>query len=99
MHRETPAECQVASASGSSELPSLVPAAYAPAIAGAAQRWSVSGALLAAQLYAHTCLPLDSSAVREGRSVLAGVVVPPPEGFRVVRRRQGRGARTGGEAP
>jgi hypothetical protein len=32
-------------------LPDFVPARYAPAIARAAQRWSVSGALLAAQLY------------------------------------------------
>ena len=32
-------------------LPGFVPARYAPAIARAAQRWSVSGALLAAQLY------------------------------------------------
>jgi Transglycosylase SLT domain/D-alanyl-D-alanine carboxypeptidase/Putative Flp pilus-assembly TadE/G-like len=32
-------------------LPNFVPAQYAPAIARAAQRWSVSGALLAAQLY------------------------------------------------
>jgi soluble lytic murein transglycosylase-like protein len=31
--------------------PSFVPARFAPAIARAAQRWSVSGALLAAQLY------------------------------------------------
>ncbi len=35
----------------SGTLPAFVPAAYAPAIARAAQRWSVSGALLAAQLY------------------------------------------------
>jgi transglycosylase-like protein with SLT domain/D-alanyl-D-alanine carboxypeptidase-like protein/putative Flp pilus-assembly TadE/G-like protein len=32
-------------------LPAFVPARFAPAIAHAAQRWSVSGALLAAQLY------------------------------------------------
>ncbi|MGZ6709196.1 MAG: transglycosylase SLT domain-containing protein [Solirubrobacteraceae bacterium] len=32
-------------------LPAFVPAAYAPAIGRAAQRWSVSAALLAAQLY------------------------------------------------
>jgi soluble lytic murein transglycosylase-like protein len=43
-----------ASASGSTGLPSFVPAAYAPAIARAAQRWNVSGALLAAQLYAES---------------------------------------------
>ena len=42
------------SANGSSGLPSFVPAAYAPAIARAAQRWNVSGALLAAQLYAES---------------------------------------------
>src|SRR5439155_22624919 len=35
----------------SGALPSFVPARLAPAIARAAQRWSVSGALLAAQLY------------------------------------------------
>ena len=33
-------------------LPSFVPARFAPAFARAAQRWSVSAALLAAQLYA-----------------------------------------------
>jgi soluble lytic murein transglycosylase-like protein len=42
------------SANGSTGLPSFVPAAYAPAIARAAQRWNVSGALLAAQLYAES---------------------------------------------
>jgi hypothetical protein len=35
----------------SGTLPSFVPARFAAAIARAAQRWSVSGALLAAQLY------------------------------------------------
>ncbi|HEX6619365.1 MAG TPA: D-alanyl-D-alanine carboxypeptidase family protein, partial [Solirubrobacteraceae bacterium] len=35
----------------SGTLPSFVPARFAPAIARAAQRWSVSAALLAAQLY------------------------------------------------
>jgi soluble lytic murein transglycosylase-like protein len=35
-------------------LPSFVPARFAPAIRRAAQRWSVSGALLAAQLYAES---------------------------------------------
>ncbi len=35
----------------SGTLPEFVPARFAPAIARAAQRWSVSGALLAAQLY------------------------------------------------
>ena len=35
-------------------MPSFVPARYAPAIARAAQRWNVSAALLAAQLYAES---------------------------------------------
>lgn len=35
-------------------MPSFVPPAYAPAIARAAQRWNVSAALLAAQLYAES---------------------------------------------
>jgi hypothetical protein len=35
----------------SGTLPAFVPARFAPAIARAAQRWSVAGALLAAQLY------------------------------------------------
>ncbi len=35
----------------SGTLPAFVPARFAPAIARAARRWSVSGALLAAQLY------------------------------------------------
>jgi soluble lytic murein transglycosylase-like protein len=35
----------------SGTLPAFVPARFAPAISRAAQRWSVSGALLAAQLY------------------------------------------------
>jgi hypothetical protein len=35
-------------------LPAFVPARFAPAISRAAQRWSVSGALLAAQLYAES---------------------------------------------
>jgi soluble lytic murein transglycosylase-like protein len=35
-------------------LPQFVPARFAPAITRAAQRWSVSGALLAAQLYAES---------------------------------------------
>ncbi|MBB4664492.1 transglycosylase SLT domain-containing protein [Conexibacter arvalis] len=39
---------------GRSTMPSFVPAAYAPAIARAAQRWNVSAALLAAQLYAES---------------------------------------------
>ena len=37
-----------------STLPDFVPAAYAPAIARAAQRWNVSATLLAAQLYAES---------------------------------------------
>ena len=44
-------------AEGASErgsLPSFVPARFAPAINRAAQRWSVSAALLAAQLYAES---------------------------------------------
>jgi transglycosylase-like protein with SLT domain/D-alanyl-D-alanine carboxypeptidase-like protein len=36
---------------GSGTLPEFVPSQFAPAISRAAQRWSVSGALLAAQLY------------------------------------------------
>jgi len=35
-------------------LPSFVPAAYAPALSHAAQRWNVSATLLAAQLYAES---------------------------------------------
>jgi soluble lytic murein transglycosylase-like protein len=35
-------------------MPSFVPARFAPAIARAAQRWSVGAALLAAQLYAES---------------------------------------------
>ena len=35
-------------------MPSFVPAAYEAPIARAAQRWNVSGALLAAQLYAES---------------------------------------------
>jgi hypothetical protein len=38
----------------SSTLQAFVPARFAPAISRAAQRWSVSGALLAAQLYAES---------------------------------------------
>ena len=38
-------------AAAAGTLPAFVPARFAPAIARAAQRWSVSGALLAAQLY------------------------------------------------
>ena len=41
-------------ADGRTALPSFVPERYAPAIARAAQRWNVSGALLAAQLYAES---------------------------------------------
>lgn len=36
---------------GESAVPSFVPAAYAPMLARAAQRWNVSAALLAAQIY------------------------------------------------
>ncbi len=39
---------------GRSGLPSFVPAAFAAPIAAAAQRWNVSAALLAAQLYAES---------------------------------------------
>ena len=39
---------------GRSALPSFVPARFAPALARAAQRWNVSAALLAAQLYAES---------------------------------------------
>ena len=39
---------------GRGGLPSFVPARFAPAIAGAAQRWNVSATLLAAQLYAES---------------------------------------------
>ncbi len=35
-------------------MPDFVPAAYAPMLARAAQRWNVSAALLAAQLYAES---------------------------------------------
>jgi soluble lytic murein transglycosylase-like protein len=38
----------------SGTLPAFIPARFAPAISRAAQRWSVSGALLAAQLYAES---------------------------------------------
>ena len=37
-----------------SAMPAFVPAAYAPAIARAAQRWNVSATLLASQLYAES---------------------------------------------
>ena len=54
--RSTPARRRRAAADGAggSTLPSFVPAAYAPAIARAAQRWNVSATLLAAQLYAES---------------------------------------------
>jgi hypothetical protein len=39
---------------GRGGLPSFVPERFAPAISRAAQRWNVSGALLAAQLYAES---------------------------------------------
>jgi soluble lytic murein transglycosylase-like protein len=41
-------------AGGERTLPAFVPARFAPAINQAAQRWSVSAALLAAQLYAES---------------------------------------------
>jgi soluble lytic murein transglycosylase-like protein len=40
--------------SGGRTLPDFVPAAFAPALARAAQRWNVSATLLAAQLYAES---------------------------------------------
>ena len=44
-------------------LPAFVPARFAPAINRAAQRWSVSAALLAAQLYAESGFnPFDAAA-------------------------------------
>ena len=43
-----------ANADGRSAVPDFVPAAYAPMLARAAQRWNVSVALLAAQLYAES---------------------------------------------
>jgi len=39
---------------GHGAIPSFVPARFAPAIAAAAQRWNVSAALLAAQIYAES---------------------------------------------
>ncbi|MDO8186649.1 transglycosylase SLT domain-containing protein [Conexibacter sp. JD483] len=39
---------------GRGAMPSFVPAQFAPAISAAAQRWNVSAALLAAQLYAES---------------------------------------------
>jgi hypothetical protein len=45
---------KVRSADGRSAVPSFVPAQYAPMIAEAAQRWNVSAALIAAQLYAES---------------------------------------------
>jgi hypothetical protein len=41
-------------ADGRTALPSFVPTAFQPAIARAAQRWNVSGALLSAQIYAES---------------------------------------------
>jgi hypothetical protein len=52
--RSSPPPGAHADGEGGSSLPSFVPAAYAPAIAGAAQRWNVSATLLAAQLYAES---------------------------------------------
>ncbi len=42
------------SSDGRGAIPSFVPARYAPALSAAAQRWNVSAALLAAQLYAES---------------------------------------------
>jgi hypothetical protein len=39
---------------GEPAIPSFVPAQFAPAIARAAQRWNVSGALISAQIYAES---------------------------------------------
>ena len=50
-HSSPPAR---ADGAGGSTLPAFVPAAYAPALATAAQRWNVSATLLAAQLYAES---------------------------------------------
>jgi soluble lytic murein transglycosylase-like protein len=50
-HSSPPAH---ADGEGGSTLPAFVPAAYAPALSRAAQRWNVSAALLAAQLYAES---------------------------------------------
>lgn len=41
-------------ADGRTALPDFVPEQFAPVIAKAAQRWNVSGALLAAQIYAES---------------------------------------------
>jgi Transglycosylase SLT domain/D-alanyl-D-alanine carboxypeptidase len=43
-----------AMASGHGAIPGFVPAEYAPLLARAAQRWNISAALLAAQLYAES---------------------------------------------
>ena len=45
---------QVDGTSSAGGLPDFVPARFAPALNGAAQRWSVSATLLAAQLYAES---------------------------------------------
>ncbi len=50
----SPAAPADADGAGGSTLPSFVPAAFAPALARAAQRWNVSATLLAAQLYAES---------------------------------------------
>jgi soluble lytic murein transglycosylase-like protein len=52
--RSSPPPDEHADGEGGSSLPSFVPPAFAPAIAGAAQRWNVSATLLAAQLYAES---------------------------------------------
>ena len=50
----SPAPRSDADGDGVSSLPGFVPAAFAPALARAAQRWNVSATLLAAQLYAES---------------------------------------------
>ena len=49
--KSSPSPERRADGAGGSSLPSFVPAAYAPVIARAAQRYNVSATLLAAQLY------------------------------------------------
>jgi len=52
--RSTPRPTRAADGLAGRALPSFVPARFAPALARAAQRWNVSAALLAAQLYAES---------------------------------------------
>ena len=49
-----PARTSPGGGDGRSAVPGFVPAAYAPMLARAAQRWNVSASLLAAQLYAES---------------------------------------------